>query len=157
MICRPFWDFSSQSGIMKWYGVDKSFCVVLTKNLIALLFQITEMLDVLLTYVESKHCRDQFFLLILEPRCIEILYALLLEKIFTTELREKVLKVCFATTPFFLRVQCANGCFAVMTLFSLWFTSWNQIVCTKRAKHVSICTTLDSKGFFVLCKDKLPV
>lgn len=29
----------------------------------------------------------------LEPRCAEILYALLLEKIFSIELREKVLKV----------------------------------------------------------------
>ena len=51
------------------------------------------MLDVLLTYIESKHCRDQFYLLILEPRCAEILYALLLEQIFSTELREKSLKV----------------------------------------------------------------
>ena len=46
-----------------------------------------------MAYVESKHCRDQFYLLILEPRCAEILYALLLEKIFTVELREKVLRV----------------------------------------------------------------
>ena len=55
--------------------------------------QITEMLDVLLTYIESKHCRDQFYLLILEPRCAEILYSLMLEQIFSTELREKSLKV----------------------------------------------------------------
>ena len=55
--------------------------------------QIVEILDVLLTYVESKHNKDQFYLLILEPRCAEILYALLLEKIFSVELREKVLKV----------------------------------------------------------------
>ncbi len=51
------------------------------------------MLDVLLTYVENKNTKDQFYLLLLEPRCAEILYALLLEKIFTIELREKVLKV----------------------------------------------------------------
>lgn len=51
------------------------------------------MLDVLLTYVENKNTKDQFYLLLLEPRCAEILYALLLEKIFSTELREKVLKV----------------------------------------------------------------
>ena len=51
------------------------------------------MLDVLLSYVENKNAKDQFYLLILESRCIEILYALLLEKIFTTELREKVIKV----------------------------------------------------------------
>ena len=54
---------------------------------------ITEMLDVLLTYVESKNCKDQFYLVALEPRCAEILYALLLEKIFSVELREKVLKL----------------------------------------------------------------
>jgi hypothetical protein len=84
---------------MKWYGDDQSVCVDKETNSPPF-FQITEMLDVLLTYVESKHCRDQFFLLILEPRCIEILYALLLEKIFTTELREKVLKVCFTATAF---------------------------------------------------------
>ena len=57
--------------------------------------QITELLDVLLTYVENKNAKDQFYLLFLEPRCAEILYALLLEKIFTIELREKVLKVHF--------------------------------------------------------------
>ena len=55
--------------------------------------QITEMLDVLLTYIENKVTKDQFYLLLLEPRCAELLYALLLEKIFNTELREKVLKV----------------------------------------------------------------
>ncbi|KAI9560727.1 putative neurobeachin-like protein 1-like isoform X3 [Daphnia sinensis] len=54
---------------------------------------ITEMLDVLLTYVENKNTKDQFYLLLLEPRCAEILYALLLEKIFSVELREKVLKL----------------------------------------------------------------
>lgn len=51
------------------------------------------MLDVLLNYVESKNCKDQFYLLVLEPRSAEILYALLLEKIFSVELREKTLKV----------------------------------------------------------------
>ena len=55
--------------------------------------KITEILDVLLTYIENKSTKDQFYLLLLEPRCAEILYALLLEKIFSTELREKVLRV----------------------------------------------------------------
>ena len=54
---------------------------------------ITEMVDVLLTYIDSRHCKDQFYLLVLEPRCAEILYALLLEQIFTAELRAKLLKV----------------------------------------------------------------
>ncbi|XP_046650912.1 neurobeachin-like protein 1 isoform X2 [Daphnia pulicaria] len=54
---------------------------------------ITEILDVLLTYIENKSPKDQFYLLMLEPRCAEILYALLLEKIFSIELREKVLKL----------------------------------------------------------------
>ena len=42
---------------------------------------------------EDEYCIASIYLLILESRCIKILYALLLEKIFTTELREKVIKV----------------------------------------------------------------
>lgn len=57
--------------------------------------QVTELLDVLLTYIESKNIHDQFYLLLLEPRSAELMYALLLEKVFTVELREKVLKVIF--------------------------------------------------------------
>lgn len=66
------------------------------------------MLDVLLTYVENKNTKDQFYLLLLEPRCAEILYALLLEKIFTTELREKVLKVTNFNPTLFLSLQFCN-------------------------------------------------
>lgn len=73
------------------------------------------MLDVLLTYVENKNTKDQFYLLLLEPRCAEILYALLLEKIFSTELREKVLKVktAFANVihvVFFIMFYSLSSC-----------------------------------------------
>lgn len=67
-------------------------CIV-TNRVFLFAEKITEILDVLLTYIENKSPKDQFYLLMLEPRCAEILYALLLEKIFSIELREKVLKV----------------------------------------------------------------
>jgi hypothetical protein len=47
----------------------------------------------LISYLESRSCKDQVFLLLCEPHCAETLYCLLVEKNFSMELKQKVLKV----------------------------------------------------------------
>lgn len=57
-----------------------------------------EILDVLLNQMERKQMKDQFYLVLFEPRCGDLLYALLLERTFSVEVREKLLRV---------RISCA--------------------------------------------------
>jgi hypothetical protein len=48
--------------------------------------------------MESKSCKTQMFLLFYEPNCGEILYCLLVDRNFSTELKQKVLKVILVLT-----------------------------------------------------------
>lgn len=52
----------------------------------------------LISYLESRSCRDQVFLLLCEPHGAETLYCLLVEKSFSMELKQKVLKVMLLLT-----------------------------------------------------------
>jgi len=52
--------------------------------------------------MESKNCKDQIFLLLYEPHYAETLYCLLVERDFTMDLKQKVLKVM--TVP--ARIVC---------------------------------------------------
>jgi hypothetical protein len=55
--------------------------------------QLREVLEMLVSYLESKSCKSQVFLLLHEPHCAETLYCLLVERSFSMELKQKVLKV----------------------------------------------------------------
>jgi hypothetical protein len=55
--------------------------------------QLLEVLEVLVSYMENKNCKDHIFLLLYEPERAETLYCLLVEKSFSMELKQKVLKV----------------------------------------------------------------
>ncbi|XP_039288398.1 neurobeachin-like protein 1 isoform X2 [Nilaparvata lugens] len=54
---------------------------------------VCEVLDMLITLLESKSCRDQLFIFMFEPHTADILYCLLIEKHFTMELKQRVLKL----------------------------------------------------------------
>lgn len=56
-------------------------------------YLVTEMLEQLLACMNSKNCKDQIFLLMHEPQTAELLYALLVDKMYGPGLREIVLKV----------------------------------------------------------------
>jgi hypothetical protein len=60
--------------------------------------QLQEVLEMLVSYMESRSCRDQIFLLLCEPHCAETLYCLLVERSFNMELKQKVLKVLLVLT-----------------------------------------------------------
>lgn len=51
------------------------------------------MLEMLLSHLEAKNCRDQIYLLMYEPNCADLLYALLQDKSFSVEFKQKLLKV----------------------------------------------------------------
>ena len=57
------------------------------------LFQITEVLSLILTLLELPGKKDQIYALMLEPNMAELLYHLLTRKTFTVLLKEKVLRV----------------------------------------------------------------
>lgn len=59
------------------------------KNEVVLL----ESLSMLNSLLESKNCKDQMFLLMYEPHIGELLYALLIEKSYSTQVHQAVLKV----------------------------------------------------------------
>lgn len=46
----------------------------------------------LISHMEKKSCRDQIFLLMYEPHSAELLYALLIDKEFSMDLKQKVLR-----------------------------------------------------------------
>lgn len=50
------------------------------------------------SYMESKSCKDQMFLLLYEPDRAETLYCLLVDRSFSMELKHKVLKVSVDVT-----------------------------------------------------------
>lgn len=52
-----------------------------------------ESLNMLNSLLESKNCKDQMFLLMYEPHIGELLYALLIEKSYSTQVHQAVLKV----------------------------------------------------------------
>ncbi|RZF48161.1 hypothetical protein LSTR_LSTR009850 [Laodelphax striatellus] len=54
---------------------------------------VCEVLDMLITLLESKSCRDQLFIFMFEPQTADVLYCLLIEKNFTMELKQRVLKL----------------------------------------------------------------
>eukprot|EP00090_Calanus_glacialis_P023550 TRINITY_DN363_c0_g1_i1.p1 TRINITY_DN363_c0_g1~~TRINITY_DN363_c0_g1_i1.p1 ORF type:complete len:2732 (-),score=430.45 TRINITY_DN363_c0_g1_i1:184-7587(-) len=54
-----------------------------------------EILDVLIQYMESKLVKDQMFLLLLEPKCIDLIYCLLLDESLNQDIRSKVYKLIF--------------------------------------------------------------
>lgn len=45
------------------------------------------------SYLESKHCRDQVYLLLYEPQSVELFYGILLDTQFTMELKQKIIKL----------------------------------------------------------------
>lgn len=57
-------------------------------------YLIIEILELLLSVMTNKNCKDQIFLLLHEPQTAELLYALLADKNNGRELREILLKVC---------------------------------------------------------------
>jgi hypothetical protein len=63
-----------------------------------LFLQLQEVLEMLVSYLESKSCKDQVFLVLYEPHCAETLYCLLVERNFSMELKQKVLKVILLLT-----------------------------------------------------------
>lgn len=54
---------------------------------------ILEMLELLLSQMNSKHCLDQLFLLMHEPQTAELCYALLTERKYGVRLHSTVIKV----------------------------------------------------------------
>jgi hypothetical protein len=57
-----------------------------------------EVLEMVVSYMESKSCKDQMFLLLYEPDRAETLYCLLVDRSFSMELKHKVLKVSVDVT-----------------------------------------------------------
>lgn len=57
-------------------------------------YLVIEMLELLISVMTNKNCKDQIFLLLHEPQTAELLYALLVDKNYGRELREIFLKVC---------------------------------------------------------------
>ena len=57
---------------------------------------LSEILDLLLSYFESKQLKDQMILLLAEPKCIDLLYCVLLEEKVDLETRAKIYKLIFA-------------------------------------------------------------
>jgi hypothetical protein len=55
--------------------------------------QLLEVLEMVISYMESKNCKDQIFLLLYEHNYAETLYCLLVEKGFSMQLKQRVLKV----------------------------------------------------------------
>ena len=51
---------------------------------------LTEVLDMLLSYFESKHVRDQLILIMAEPKCIDLIFCLLLEEKLSTTARNQI-------------------------------------------------------------------
>ena len=58
--------------------------------------KIVQILDLLLSYFESKQLKDQMILLLAEPRCIDLIYCVLLEETVDLETRAKIYKLIFA-------------------------------------------------------------
>nr|XP_018911290.1 PREDICTED: neurobeachin-like protein 1 [Bemisia tabaci] len=54
---------------------------------------VIELLEMIIIQLEGKHCRDQIYLLLYESHNATSLYCLLLEKNFSMDLKQKVLKV----------------------------------------------------------------
>ena len=57
-----------------------------------------EVLEMLVSYMENRNCKDQIFLLLYEPERAETLYCLLVDRNFSMELKLKVLKVSVDVT-----------------------------------------------------------
>ncbi|XP_046399154.1 neurobeachin-like protein 2 [Ischnura elegans] len=54
---------------------------------------VSDCLDMLISIVGNKKCRDQIFLLLYERHAADILYGLIVDKIYSMELKQKVLRV----------------------------------------------------------------
>ena len=54
---------------------------------------LVEVLDMLMSYMESKTCKDQIFLLLYEPHAGDTLYCLFIDKNYSMDLKYKLLKV----------------------------------------------------------------
>lgn len=70
------------------------------------------MLEMLLSHLETKNCRDQIYLLMYEPNAADLLYALLQDKTFSVEFKQKLLKVifkyAFSTLKFYFTIMFKN-------------------------------------------------
>jgi hypothetical protein len=75
-----------------------------------LYLQLREVLEMLISYMDSKSCKTQIFLLLYEPHCAEILYCLLVERSFSMELKQKVLKVILILTQLSFDVPKEHVC-----------------------------------------------
>ncbi|UYV77903.1 NBEAL1 [Cordylochernes scorpioides] len=93
-------------GLVKFYltkDVSHTEMMALVSFLVATRQEqmVLEMLDMLIALLESSSVKDQFFLLIFEPGCAELLYSILLNKEFAADkAKGKVLKI--------LQYFCAN-------------------------------------------------
>jgi hypothetical protein len=63
----------------------------------------------LISNMESKSCKAQIFLLFYEPHCADTLYCLLVERSFSMELKQKVLKVILVLTQLSLYYRGTKG------------------------------------------------
>ena len=57
---------------------------------------LSEVLDLLLSYFESKLVKDQMILIMAEPKCIDLIFCILLEETLSDETRLKIYKLLFA-------------------------------------------------------------
>ena len=57
---------------------------------------LSEVLDLLLGYFESKLVKDQMILIMAEPKCIDLIFCILLEETLSDETRMKIYKLLFA-------------------------------------------------------------
>ena len=54
-----------------------------------------EILEILIPYLESKLVKDQMFLILLEHKCIDLIYCLLLDENLNQEIRSKIYRLIF--------------------------------------------------------------
>lgn len=84
--------------VIKYY-IQKEINIREVSQILSFLAQIKnevvicEVLEMLLNLMETKHCKDQIYLLMYEPHMAELLYVLLLDKNCTTKVHGIVLKV----------------------------------------------------------------
>ena len=70
-------------------------CFSVTLNVcLSFCFQISELLELLLSLLEVRGKNDQIYRLMFEPAMGELLYMLLTQEEYSGTLKEKVLKVC---------------------------------------------------------------
>jgi len=69
--------------IISFMAIEKHECIII------------ELIKMLISHMESKNCKDQIFLLMYEPHTAELLYSLFVDKVYTSDLYEVLLKVQF--------------------------------------------------------------